>query len=262
MSSQTPHPSSDAPFFEHDPPTAEDVARRLHAATYAAVVQTESEGLRDVVRSYWDRVRAHLPDDPALESALKAHLSSVEATAGLDVEAFAGSLLHEVVAGTLLPSAIQSGRYIRPDWRLLRAPFPDEAIGLVDVRPLGGGSLEDEALATGSPVVLAEHLLSRLDAALGPAGWSVTFTLERAPTEGEAHGVAVRCRLEIGPAARAAVGTGPDVGAAEADGLRKAASLFGIARGVDGTAELTFALAPDGTPDTESVLEALGRRGH
>ena len=146
------------------------------------------------------------------------------------------------------PAAPSPAPYPPDVWARLRAPFAGDDVLLTDVR------LDPDAgRGVARPVVRTAALVERLDAVLGPGGWDCAFALE--------PGGAVRCTLRIGPASCGGLAHGPDLAAAQGAALRRAARLFGIARGLDGSATVAVEADAFGAVDGAKAAEALAARG-
>lgn len=106
-----------------------------------------------------------------------------------------------------------------PDWEALRAPFPEFEIGW-NLEGRSPDRQRGRVRATVGPV----SVLERLDASVGPGGWSQSLEVaSQAPP-------AVRCRLRVGTIERDAIESGASLSEAAERALVRAAHAFGIGR--------------------------------
>lgn len=128
--------------------------------------------------------------------------------------------------------AKETGQQLPEPWsedfvRVLRAPFPTDAVGWVVVATTNKLPKDDPNYREcWAPYVEAPHIRDRLDQVAGADGWSVDL---------EAVGSTdIICRLTIAGITRADVGSGKGADeplkAAATDAMKRAAATFGIGR--------------------------------
>jgi hypothetical protein len=227
------------------------VARDLHAATEAALRHLRPSALREALEDATDAYATYVQSrwgDAASDVPLAAYREAVEERARELAEALRSTPYAERLRGLSEGESRReaSSRAAGIDWAALSRPFAasDVQLAELEVDPATGAGIA-------RPVVDAEALRARLDAAAGPGRWSLRFD---SAVGAAATGPVVKAALQVGPATREAFGEAREGPVARAHAFRRAARLFGIARGLDGTAVVSVQTDASGAVTNRSAI--------